>query len=42
MDFNDTKEEAKFRKKCRDWLEKNATYKEDSTPKMMTLQIKIK
>ena len=32
MDFNDTKEEAKFRKKCRDWLEKNATYKEDSTP----------
>ena len=32
MDFNDTPEEAKFRKKCRDWLEKNATYKEDSTP----------
>ena len=32
MDFNDTKEEAKFRKKCRDWLEKNATYKEESTP----------
>jgi hypothetical protein len=28
MDFNDKKEEAKFRKKCRDWLEKNATYKE--------------
>lgn len=32
MDFNDTKEEAKFRKKCREWLEKNATYKEESTP----------
>ena len=28
MDFNDTKEEAKFRKKCRDWLEKNAKKKE--------------
>ena len=32
MDFNDTPEEAKFRKKCREWLEKNATYKEESTP----------
>ena len=32
MDFNDTKEEAKFRKKCREWLEKNATYKDESTP----------
>ena len=32
MDFNDTHEEAKFRKKCREWLEKNATYKDESTP----------
>ena len=32
MDFNDTPEEAKFRKKCREWLEKNATYKDESTP----------
>ena len=32
MDFNDTKEEAKFRKKCREWLEKNATYKDESPP----------
>ena len=32
MDFNDTHEEAKFRKKCREWLEKNATYKDDLTP----------
>ena len=27
MDFNDTKEQAIFRKKCRDWLEANATFK---------------
>ena len=32
MDFNDTKEEAKFRKKCRGRLVKNATYKDESTP----------
>ena len=32
MDFKDTQEEAKFRKKCRDWLEKNASPKDDSTP----------
>ena len=32
MDFNDTHEEAKFRKKCREWLEKNAIYKDDLTP----------
>ena len=32
MDFNDTPEEAIFRKKCREWLEKNATYKDESTP----------
>jgi len=31
MDFNDTPEEAKFRKKCRDWLEKNANYKDGSS-----------
>ena len=24
MDFNDTSEQAKFRAKCREWLEKNA------------------
>ena len=27
MDFKDTPEEAKFRKTCRDWLEKNAKLK---------------
>ena len=42
MDFNDTKEEAKFRKKCRDWLEKMPPIKKIQRPKMMTLQIKIK
>ena len=26
MDFKDTPEQAQFRKKCRDWLEKNAEY----------------
>ena len=26
MDFKDTPEQAEFRKKCRDWLEKNAEY----------------
>ena len=31
MDFNDTPQEAKFRKKCRDWLEKNASYKDGSS-----------
>ena len=31
MDFNDTPEQAKFRKTCRDWLEKNAQLK-DSSP----------
>ena len=29
MDFKDTPEEAKFRKTCRDWLEKNAKLKTD-------------
>ena len=28
MDFKDTPEQAQFRKKCRDWLEKNAEYVE--------------
>ena len=32
MDFKDTPEEAKFRKQCREWLEKNATPKDESTP----------
>ena len=32
MDFNDTKEEAQFRKKCKDWLESNAKYKAETTP----------
>ena len=27
MDFKDTPEQAKFRKTCRDWLEKNAELK---------------
>ena len=27
MDFKDTPEQAKFRKTCRDWLEKNAQLK---------------
>lgn len=27
MDFKDTPEQAKFRKTCRDWLEKNAKLK---------------
>ena len=31
MDFNDTKEQAIFRKKCRDWLEANATLKSESS-----------
>ena len=30
MDFKDTPEEAKFRKQCREWLEKNATPKDES------------
>ena len=29
MDFNDTTEEAKFRKEVGDWLSANATLKED-------------
>ena len=32
MDFKDTHEQAQFRKKCKDWLEKNAEYV-DSTSK---------
>ena len=31
MDFNDTPEQAKFRKTCREWLERNATLKESSS-----------
>ena len=31
MDFNDTKEESLFRKKCRDWLENNAKHKDESS-----------
>ena len=31
MDFNDTPEQAKFRKTCLDWLEKNAKYKDKSS-----------
>ena len=27
MDFKDTPEQAKFRKTCRDWLDKNAQLK---------------
>jgi hypothetical protein len=27
MDFKDTPEQAKFRKTCREWLEKNAKLK---------------
>ena len=29
MDFNDTPEQAKFRAKCREWLEGNAELKEN-------------
>ena len=29
MDFNDTKQEAEFRKKCFDWLSENAKLKQD-------------
>ena len=29
MDFNDTQEQAKFRQTCKEWLEKNATKKQD-------------
>jgi alkylation response protein AidB-like acyl-CoA dehydrogenase len=29
MDFNDTPEQAKFRAKCREWLEANAKLKAD-------------
>ena len=28
MDFNDTPDQAKFRAKCREWLEANAELKE--------------
>ena len=28
MDFNDTKQEAEFRKKCFDWLSENAKLKQ--------------
>ena len=31
MDFNDTPEQAKFRKTCLKWLEKNAKYKDKSS-----------
>ena len=31
MDFNDTPEQAKFRKKCLNWLENNAKYKDKSS-----------
>ena len=31
MDFNDTKEQAEFRKKCSDWLQGNATLKSEKT-----------
>ena len=30
MDFNDTPDQAKFREKCRTWLENNAPYKHGS------------
>ena len=30
MDFNDTPDQAKFREKCRTWLENNAPYKDGS------------
>ena len=33
MDFNDTKEQAQFRKKCRDWLEANASLKSEKSSK---------
>ena len=31
MDFNDTPEQAKFRAKCREWLEANAELKENKS-----------
>ena len=31
MDFNDTPEQAEFRKKCNSWLEKNAEYVDGSS-----------
>ena len=31
MDFNDTPEQAKFRAKCREWLEANAELKESKS-----------
>ena len=31
MDFNDTPEQAKFRAKCREWLEANAALKESKS-----------
>ena len=33
MDFNDTKEQAEFRKTCRDWLEANASLKSEKLKK---------
>ncbi len=33
MDFNDTPEQAKFRSKCRKWLEENAKLKQSSSKK---------
>ena len=31
MDFNDTPEQAKFRKTCKEWLEKNAKHKDNAS-----------
>jgi hypothetical protein len=31
MDFNDTPDQAKFRAKCREWLEANAELKESKS-----------
>ena len=41
MDFNDTPEQAKFRKTCREWLEKNAKHKDNASKEPSFLQIKI-
>ena len=36
MDFNDTTEQAQFRKTCREWLEKNAEPKSSSSRERKT------
>ena len=38
MDFNDSKEQAEFRTKCRSWLEQNAQKKSDLLSEHLTYE----